>query len=321
MLNNKRDLFTIGFLLVIIGIFCLMFLLFGIQKGNLDYALSQRVPKLIAIVVTAILIGFSTVLFQTITNNRILTPNVMGLDSFYVLIQTGIVFLFGSGHLFIVNRKLNFSICGILMVLISTILYGVIFKKGRANLILVILIGMILGTMFGSLSRFMQILIDPNEYLTLQNKLFASFGNINTDILILSIFIIFIVLIFVFRDIKYLDVMGLGREHAINLGVDYDRLVKKFFIVVAIFISISTALVGPITFLGLLVVNVTKQIIKTYKHSYLIISCVLVSTFTLVSGQFLLERILKLQTPVSVIINLIGGIYFIYLLLKESRVC
>ena len=117
-----------------------------------------------------------------------------------------------------------------------------------------------------------------------------------------------------------MDVISLGKEHAINLGVNYDKVVKKMIIVVAILVSISTALVGPITFLGLLVTNVTKQIFRTYKHSYLICSSILISILTLVSGQFLVERIFTFTTTISVIINFIGGVYFIYLLLKESRV-
>lgn len=319
--KNANYIKVIFIFIVLILILSILFLTLGIHKGNLSYALSQRVPKLIAIIFTGSLIAFSTILFQTTTDNRLLTPNVMGLDSFYVLIQTTIVFLFGSTHLFIVSKKLNFLICVALMVLISTFLYNILFKKEKSNVILIVLVGIILGTLFSSLSKFMQIVIDPNEYLTLQNKLFASFSNINVDILIFALIMILIIGMFIFKDMKYLDVMSLGRDHAINLGVDYDRLVKKFFIVIAILTSIATALVGPITFLGLLVVNVTRQVIKTYKHFYLIIFCVLISVFTLIFGQLLLERILKIQTPVSVVINLIGGVYFMYLLLKESKTC
>ena len=179
---------------------------------------------------------------------------------------------------------------------------------------------MIGGTLFSSLSSFMQMVIDPNEYLVLQNKLFASFNNVNVDILLISIILIILVIPFVCDDLKYLDVINLGRDQAINLGIDYDKLVRKLFVTVSIFISISTALVGPITFLGLLVVNLSRQMITTYKHKYLISMSVLLSVFILVTGQLLAERIFNFSTPVSVIINLVGGIYFMYLLLKESRI-
>ncbi len=308
-------------LLVLIILASLVYLFLGIRPGNLSYSLSQRIPKLIAIALTGSLIAFSTTLFQNITNNRLLTPNVMGLDSFYVLVQTTIVFLFGSTHTFTTNKQLNFFICVFFMVLISAFMYGILMRKGRLNVILVVLVGMILGTLFTSLSKFMQIMIDPNEYLSLQNKLFASFNNINDDILILSVIMIVIIIPFIIKYMKYLDVMSLGRDHAINLGVNYDSLTKKLFIIVSIFISISTALVGPINFLGLLIVNVTKQYVNSYKHSYIITFGIFLAIFVLVFGQLLVERILKIETPVSVIINLVGGIYFMYLLLKESKLC
>ena len=166
----------------------------------------------------------------------------------------------------------------------------------------------------------MQMVIDPNEYLVLQNKLFASFNNVNVDILFLSIILVLLMIPFVWDDIKYYDVMSLGKDQAINLGVDYDNLMKKSFIIIAILIAISTSLVGPLTFLGILVANITREMMKTYKHSYLITVSILVSIFTLVFGQLLMERILKLSTPVSVVINMIGGIYFMYLLYKESQI-
>lgn len=324
-MENKREfnlnLKMIIILLVSILITSILFLTLGIHKGNFEYAMSLRIPKLIAIILTGVLIAFSTVLFQTTTNNRLLTPNIMGLDSLYVLIQTVIVFLLGSGSIFSSNKKLNFVICVILMVSTSFVIYTTIFRKGKSNILLIVLIGIILGTLFSSLSKFMQIAIDPNEYVSLQSKLFASFNNVNDDVLVISLIMIFIIFILIFKDIKYLDVMSLGREHAINLGIDYDILIKKFFIVISVFTSISTALVGPITFLGLLVANITKQVVKTYKHFYIITICMLISVFVLILGQFMLERVLKIETPVSVVINLIGGIYFMYLLLKEGKSC
>lgn len=319
--NKKQDLnLTIILLLMMILVSSVMFLFVGINSGSMDYALSKRVPRLIAIIMTGGCIGFSTIIFQTITDNRILTPSVMGIDSLYVAIQTILIFLFGSGSVLISNKKINFLICLVFMILGTTALYRLIFKRENSNIMFVLLIGMICGTFFKSLSSFMQMVIDPNEYLVLQNKLFASFNNVNVDILFLSIIMILFMIPFVYDDIKYYDVMSLGKEHAINLGVDYDKLMKKSFIIIAILISISTSLVGPLTFLGILVANITRELMKTSRHSYLVTVSILVSIFTLVFGQLMMERILKLSTPVSVVINMIGGIYFMYLLYKESKI-
>ena len=297
-----------------------LFLTTGINPGNHEYALSKRIPKLIAIVITGGCIGFSTILFQTITNNRILTPSVMGIDSLYVAVQTILMFVFGSTSILVTDKKINFLICLVFMILGSLALYKLIFKRENANIMFVLLVGMICGTFFKSLSSFMQMVIDPNEYLVLQNKLFASFNNINVDILLVGIIMICMIVPFVYDDVKYYDVMNLGKDQSINLGLDYDKLMQKSFIIIGILISISTSLVGPLTFLGIIVANITREMMKTYKHSYLLIVSILVSIFTLVFGQLMMERILKLTTPVSVVINMIGGIYFMYLLYKESRI-
>lgn len=315
-INLKSKLYILGALIVI---FSALFLTVGVNFDHVDYVMSQRIPKLIAIVITGGCIAFSSIIFQTITNNNILTPSVLGLDSLYVLIQTVIVFLLGVESSFITNKSSNFLLSSSLMILASFILYKKLFERSNNNVFFLLLVGMIFGTLFKSMSTFMQVVIDPNEYAALQNSLYASFSNVNTEILMMSVIMIIAIIPFIYDELKMLDVISLGKDHAINLGVNYDKAVKKLIIVVAMLVSISTALVGPITFLGLLVVNVAKQLFKTYKHTYLISASILISILTLVVGQFLVERVFTFTTTISVIINFIGGLYFIYLLLKESK--
>lgn len=315
-INLKSKLYILGALIVI---FSALFLTVGVNFDHIDYVMSQRIPKLIAIVITGGCIAFSSIIFQTITNNNILTPSVLGLDSLYVLIQTVIVFLLGVESSFITNKSSNFLLSSSLMILASFVLYKKLFERSNNNVFFLLLVGMIFGTLFKSMSTFMQVVIDPNEYSALQNSLYASFSNVNTEILMMSVIMIIAIIPFIYDELKMLDVISLGKDHAINLGVNYDKAVKKLIIVVAMLVSISTALVGPITFLGLLVVNVAKQLFKTYKHTYLISASILISILTLVVGQFLVERVFTFTTTISVIINFIGGLYFIYLLLKESK--
>ncbi|HEY4550828.1 MAG TPA: iron chelate uptake ABC transporter family permease subunit [Bacillus sp. (in: firmicutes)] len=312
-----RNTTKLGILTIITVILIAVFL-FTDVKGSWDYVLSKRTEKIFAMILTGAAIAFSTIVFQTITNNKILTPSIIGLDSLYMLIQTFLVFTLGSTSS-LMNQNINFFISIGLMVLFVGILYKVIFKREGSNLYFLLLIGIIFGTLFESISSFMQVLIDPNEFMRIQDKMFASFNNINTDLLMISLILIILVTLYFLKFIKYLDVLSLGKEHAINLGVDYDRIVKRLLVVVAILISIATALVGPITFLGLLVVNVTYQLFKTYQHKFLIIGSILVSIISLVGGQLIVERVFTFSTTLSVIVNFIGGVYFIYLLLKQSK--
>ncbi|MED0690087.1 Iron-uptake system permease protein FeuC [Bacillus licheniformis] len=305
--------------LIVIAAVCIgLFLFYGLPSVW-EYALPRRFAKVFAIIIVGTAIAYSSMIFQTITNNRILTPSILGLDSLYVLLQTGIIFFFGAAKLADLGKNGNFLLSTGLMVCFSFVLFFLMFRRGGRHIFLLLLVGIVFGTLFRSLSSFMQMLIDPNEFQVVQNKMFASFNNLNTDILVLASLVILAILVYAWRFNPYFDVISLGRDQAVNLGIDYDRTVKKMLIVVAVLVSVSTALVGPITFLGLLVVNVAREVFKTYKHSVLIPGAVLFSIIALVGGQFIVEKLFGLMVTLVVIIDFIGGIYFIYLLLKERK--
>ncbi len=362
MKNNKKIIILTIVAVTLMG----LFLSIGVNSANYQYVMYRRIPKIIAMILTGSAIGFSSLIFQTVTNNRILTPSILGLDSLYVLLQTTIVFLLGSSSVFITNGNINFIITIVVTIAFSALLYKFVFRKGTKNIFTILLIGVICGTLFESLTNFMQVLIDPTEFLAVQDKMMASFNNVNTDILFLSSIVIIISIAYCYdiikvldvipteflavQDkmmasfnnvntdilflssiviiisiaycydiIKVLDVMSLGRDEAISLGVDYDKMSKKILVVVVILTSVSTALVGPITFLGLLVVNIARQMVKSYKHEILGVITIILSIIALVGGQLIVEQLMNFGTSVSVIINFIGGIYFIYLVMKERN--
>ena len=308
------------YILLLLVIVCsVLFLVYGLNPNSYQYALSRRIPKLIAIAMTGSGVAVSSVVFQTVTNNRILTPSVLGLDSLYNLFQTLIVFSLGSLNVALMGSNLNFLIAGGLMIIFSLLLFKMMFRRENTNLFFLLMIGMIFGTLFSSLSSFMQMVMDPNEFLIVQNKMFASFNNVKSSLLGISMITMGLTLFWVLKDAKKLDVIALGKEQAINLGIDYDRMVRKMLVAVAILVSVSTALVGPITFLGILVTNLAYQMINDYRHSIVIPTSILLSLLALIGGQFLVERVFQFNTTIGVIINFIGGLYFIYILLKEER--
>ncbi|KAB2328479.1 iron chelate uptake ABC transporter family permease subunit [Cytobacillus depressus] len=306
-------------ILVVIAILFSSIYLFHGLNGSFDYALPRRGIKVIAMILTGVSIAYATVVFQTISHNRILTPSIMGLDSLYLLIQTVIIFFLGSGHVLVVNRQYNFFLAVVAMIVFALLLYQLLFKNGKRPIYFLLLVGIIVGTFFLSISTFLQVLIDPNEFMRVQDRMFASFNNVNADLVWIALAIIVIAIAIGWRSMNYLDVLSLGRDHAINLGVPYDLIVKRMLVLVAILISVATALVGPITFFGLIVANLSYQFFKTYRHTTLISGAMVMSIIALVGGQWVVERVFTFSTTLSVIINFFGGVYFIYLLLKESR--
>lgn len=314
-MGYKKKLYTLAIVSILIaGLY-----VFYDLSGNISYILPRRFIKIAAIIVTGSTIAISTTIFMTITNNRILTPSVMGLDALYLLIQTVIIFLFGSKSLIMMNSHLNYMISIGLMILFSLLLFRILFRGEQQNIYVLLLVGIILGTFFGSFTSFMQVLIDPNEFMVAQDRMFASINNVNSDLLYISLFIFGMVIIYLLKFHKFLDVLALGKDQAINLGVPYDHVVKHLLIIVVILVSVATALVGPITFLGLIVVNLAYEFLKTFRHTHILIGSALISIIALISGQFLVEKIFTFQTTVAVLINFFGGIYFIYLLVKGQK--
>ncbi len=305
--------------LAVIALVCMALFAFYNIQGSFSYAFPRRVERLVAMVITGTAIAYATVIFQTVTHNRLLTPSVMGVDSMYEVVQTVIYFTAGSASIFVVSRYLNFGLSITAMVIFALLLYRFLFRADKYPIYLLLLAGMIIGTLLGSLVTFMQVIIDPVEYESLQARLFASFMNVKTELILMAIVILGAAFIYGYRLLRDLDVVSLGRDNAINLGVNYDKIVLKVLILSSILIATSTALVGPVTFLGLIVANLAYQYLATYKHSVLIAGASLISIIALVGGQFLVQHIFQLSTTISVVINFVGGIYFIYLLLKESR--
>ena len=284
------------------------------------YAMKIRTPKLIVMILTAFAIGGASIVFQSVINNRIVTPCLLGMNSLYTLIHTAVVFFAGSSSILAANANLSFAADLIIMGVTATLIYSYFFKKTKHNVLYVLLIGTVLTSLFSSIQTTLTRVMDPNEYDNLLNTLVASFSNINTEIIIFSVIVLGVVIAFLGKDLSVLNVLTLGKNQAINLGVNYDRSVRRLLLGVTLFIAVATAMVGPISFLGLILANLSRQLLKTYKHSFLMLGSALFGIIVLVGGQLIVEQVFTYSVPISVFITVGGGIYFLYLLLTRRSV-
>lgn len=302
-------------LLALVSVICFMTL--G-AKGSWSFVLPFRGRKLLSLVLVAYSVAVSTVLFQTVTNNRILTPSIMGFDALYVLIQTSIVFFLGVGALGTLNPQMQFGVEVVVMVAFSGLLFRWLFVGEERSLTLLVLVGIVFGILFRSLSQFMQRMLDPNAFSVLQDTFFASFATVDTSLLLVSSIIVGLVSLIAWRLGHTYDILSLGRAHAINLGVDYKRVVVIILMLVSVLVAVSTALVGPITFFGLLVASLAHSLVGTSRHRYVLPAAVLLAITCLVGGQTVLERIFAFDTALSIIIEFLGGVVFIILVLRRA---
>ena len=295
-----------------------LFLTWGVD-GHWDYALPRRLEQVVALTVVGVAVAVSTVVFQTLTENRILTPAIMGFDGLYVLLATSIVFTLGAPRMAEIPDLPMFGVNTALLVIVATIGYRWVLADSSRGLYTLVLVGVIASTLFGSLTSFMFRVMDPNEFDTLMTVLFASFNVIDTTVLGIASCLLVVGIVAAVRMVPTLDVLTLGRETAIALGVDHRTTVTRLLIVVAGLVAVSTALVGPIVFLGLLVANLAYQVTRSRRHAVTMPAAALIAVTALVLGQAVLQHVLHFNATLGSIINLVGGVYFVGLLVTESR--
>ncbi|MCP3098815.1 iron chelate uptake ABC transporter family permease subunit [Myxococcus sp. K15C18031901] len=312
----ERTLFVLG---CVATACALVFLLVDVG-GQWDFVLPFRGRKLATALLVGYAIGVSTVLFQTVTGNRVLTPAIMGFDYLYVLIQTCLLFFLGSGTVARMDPRLLFGVEVVVMVAFSGLLHWGLFGGARRSLHLLLLTGVVLGVLFRSLAQFLQRVIDPNEFIFLQDRFFASFNNPDAHLLLVAAAVTLGVSLVGLRVLGACDVLVLGREAAINLGVDHRRTAGLILVLVAILVSVSTALVGPVTFFGLLVSNLAHMLMRTYRHVLLLPAAALIGAVALVAGQVALERLFAFDASPRVIIEFVGGLVFITMLMRKTPV-
>lgn len=304
-----------GLVLLFIGLYQFAF----VNPKFFAYAMGLRLPRLAVILIAGFAISAAAIVFQTIIRNTIVTPCLLGMNSLYLLIHTAVMFFLGSGSLFAVNPVYAFAADVIVMGVVAGFIYYTIFQKTGGNVLYVLLIGTVLSTFFSSMQNSLTRIMDPNEYDALLNTLTASFTNVNAACIIPGALLLAAIAWWLRKDLAILDVISLGREQAVSLGVDYERTLRRLMVGVALYIAVATALVGPLSFLGLITANVARQLFTTYRHTWLIAGSACVGMLILTAGQFVVEHVMVYAVPVSVFVTIGGGIYFLYLVLTAGK--
>ena len=305
----------VGLVLLFIGLYQFAF----VNPKFFAYAMGLRLPRLAVILIAGFAISAAAIVFQTIIRNTIVTPCLLGMNSLYLLIHTAVVFFLGSGSLFAVNPVYAFAADVIVMGFVAGFIYFTIFQKTGGNVLYVLLIGTVLSTFFSSMQNSLTRIMDPNEYDALLNTLTASFTNVNAACIIPGALLLAAIAWWLRKDLAILDVISLGREQAVSLGVDYERPLRRLMVGIALYIAVATALVGPLSFLGLITANVARQLFTTYRHTWLIAGSACVGMLILTAGQFVVEHVMVYAVPVSVFVTIGGGIYFLYLVLTAGK--
>lgn len=279
----------------------------------------MRGTSVVLMLVVAICQAMATVSFQTATNNRIITPSIMGFESLYIAVQTGAVFFLGAAGVSAVQGVPQFIIQIVLMVGLSMALYGWLLSGKYGNLQIMLLIGIVIGGGLGSISVFMQRLLTPSEFDVLTARLFGSISNADISYLPIAIPLCVGAGVLLLLNSKRLNIIALGQDTTTNLGLNHRFEVMRVLFLVSILMATSTALVGPMTFLGFLVATLAYQLADSYDHRYVFPVAVLIGFVVLAGAYFIMKNLFYAQGVVSIIIEVVGGVVFLFFILRKGR--
>ena len=321
--SKKRYWMIIAALAVAALLFTAGLLAYGnpMEFGSTGYWLiaQRRMNAVIAMAIVAVCQATATVAFQTVTNNRILTPSIMGFESLYVAIHTSTVYFLGAAGLINAHTLEMFVFQLVLMIGLSLVLYTWLLAGNNPDMHAMLLVGIVLGGGLGAVSTFMQRMLTPSEFDVLTARLFGSVNNADPEYYPLAIPLVIVATGLLIFNSRALNVLSLGRDVSMNLGVDHKKHAIYTLVLVAILIAVSTALVGPMTFLGFLVATLAYQAADTYDHRYVFPMAMLLGYCILSGAYFVMNHIFYAQGVVSIIIELVGGLTFLIVILRKGR--
>lgn len=278
-----------------------------------------RGTALVTMAIVAVCQAVATVSFQTVTNNRIITPSIMGFEALYVAVQTSAVYFLGVAGLVSIQGLGQFALRIALMVGLALALYTWLLSGRYANLQVMLLIGIVIGGGLGSVSAFMQRLLTPSEFDVLSARLFGSMANADAGYFPLAIPLVAVAATLLLLRARTLNAMALGRDAAMGLGLNHRRELILILLLVSVLMAVSTALIGPLTFLGFLVATLSYQLADTFDHRLVLPVAVLTGFVVLTGAYFVMKHVFYAQGVVSIIIELVGGTVFLIFLLRKGR--
>lgn len=280
---------------------------------------TRRLVAIIAMLLAAFANTTATLTFQSLTNNRIITPSLLGFDALYGLIQTLMLVIMGVDAFSSSHNLVTFVIEIILMMALSLSIYGTLLKDSQKDMQYVLLVGIILGTGLRAISSFFNKLLSPSEFDVLQAKMFGSVNNAKSEYFIIAIPLILLSVIILLKLSKKLNIITLGKDISSVLGLNHRFYSLLLLSIISLLMAVSTAMLGSLTFYGFLVVTFTYELVGTSDHKYTYPFAILFAYLVITASYFFMYHIFNAQGVVSIIIELVGGIVFIIMMLRKHR--
>jgi iron complex transport system permease protein len=272
-----------------------------------------RLPRIVVGIFVGANLAVSGAIFQAVTRNELASPYILGVNQ-------------GAGLVILVTLMFFTSLQPILPLLaavggaIAFLLVYMIAWKGGASPVRLVLAGVIVGTVFGSIQSGLYFFIDDLGTV-MSARAWMAGSLIGTDWEQVRIALPFTVLALALALLvaRQLNVLLLGEDTAKSLGMDIEKVRFGVAGIAILCASAGIAVAGLVGFVGLIIPHMVRNIVGS-DYKQLLVGCMFLGPALLVGADVASRLALSpTQLPVGVITGLVGGPYFLYLMRKKSN--
>lgn len=333
---NSKTLLVISILMVLIFITFLLSLNMGsfsiepmdviktfLGQGQRNHEIAifkLRLPRIVIALLVGSALSTAGVILQGVTKNDLADSGILGINSGAALFVVVYIYLM-NGNVY--EGMSNLTVFTMPIVALVGALFGafLIYSlawKGGINSSRLLLIGIGVNIAFTSILTIFQLKFTTQEFNRVMAWTSGSIWGTGWKYVIAVLpFIVIFMGITIYKS-KYIDVLNLGDEVSISLGVDVEKQRRRLIIYAVILSGVSTAVAGSISFLGLIAPHIGRKIIGP-KHKRLIPVSALIGTLLLLIADTISRNLLApIEIPVGIVVSIIGVPYFIYLMLVND---
>ena len=285
--------------------------LLQLDGQSLQILLVTRLPRTICLILVGATSSICGLIMQHLTQNKFVSPTTAGtMDSARLGILVAMIFLPGASLIVRSLTAFCFAFAGTLLFLSLTRLFL------QKNQLMLPLIGVMLGNIIGSVATFFayQFQLVQNMTSWLQGN-FATVIRGNYELLYAVVPLLLLVWLFAYR----FTIIGLGESFAVNLGIDYQKMQFLGIGLVSLASAVMLIMVGSIPFIGVIIPNLVSRIYGDQVNKTIGVTALAGSLFLVFCDLVARVLIFPYEIPVSVIVGIIGGAIFLYLLIRGRR--
>ncbi len=280
--------------------------------------LGLRLPRIVAAVLAGGALAVAGVAFQGLTRNPLAEPAVLGVSAgaaFGVVIAQTVGL---GGSILDAAGVTAFAFAGALLA--AAAVYGIALVPGGLSVQTMLLAGVIVGIFFTSAIAVIVSIVDVNKLGGVVHWLLGNLAPIPAGPLALFATLALGGFAMVVRHARELNLLALGEEAAVQLGVDAERLKRRIFLGAALLTGVVVAFAGPIGFVGLVVPHLLRGVVGQ-DHRLLVPTALLGGgIFLLVADTLARNVVAPAELSVGVITSFCGAPVFVYLLRTRYRV-